>query len=280
VFSHLIVPVDPWATSTRSIPIAAQLAAAVGATVEIVTVASKFQEQISAQALDEVVAGHGPLAVDVTQHVVTDDSISKALAARYAATPGSMIVMTSHGRGRSASVLGSTTTELLAATGAPIIVVGPDVAEGTIRTDGPYLVPLDGSERADSILPVVADWSQAFGSTPWLVAVLDPDTELPPDVLPTAALSRRGDRLEREIGRPVQYDALRHHRPGPAVVEFANQQGASLIFAATHGRTGAAVLRAGSVAADIVRHAPCPVVMLRPSDLGAPDTTPEPPQAG
>lgn len=281
MFSHLIVPIDPWATSTRSIPVAAQLASAVGASVDVIAVTSSPDDRVAtADALAEIVAGHGALPVEPTQHVVVAESVSAVIAERLAATPGAMIVMNSHGRGRSASVLGSTTTELLAATRAPIVVVGPEAGDQPARVDGAYVVPLDGSEMSESILPTVLDWGRTFGGQPWLVEVLDPSTELPTDVLPTARVSGRAHHLERDLGREVNYEALRGHRAGPTIVDFAEQYDASFIFMTTHGRTGAARLRAGSVAANVVRHAPCPVVMLRPRSLGTPDTSPEPPTPG
>lgn len=281
MFSHLIVPIDPWASSTQSIPVAAQLAAAAGASVDVVAVTGSYQDRAAtSEALADAVARHGPLAVEPTQHVVVAASVSAAIAARLADTPGAMIVMNSHGRGRSAAVLGSTATELLAATRAPIVVVGPEAGQRPARVDGSYVVPLDGSEMSETILPTVLDWASTFGGEPWLVEVLDPDNELPSDVVATAGVSRCAHDLERDLGRVVNYEALRGHRAGATIVDFAQQYDASLIFMTTHGRTGAARLRAGSVAANVVRHAPCPVVMLRPRSLGAPETSPEPPTPG
>jgi nucleotide-binding universal stress UspA family protein len=51
------------------------------------------------------------------------------------------------------------------------------------------------------------------------------------------------------------------------IVDFADRLGASLLFLTTHGRSGLDRLRLGSVAAEIVRHAACPVVMHRPPEL-------------
>ncbi|MFL6287015.1 MAG: universal stress protein [Actinomycetes bacterium] len=54
---------------------------------------------------------------------------------------------------------------------------------------------------------------------------------------------------------------------GRSITDFADETGASLIFMSTHGRTGLARLRSGSVAAEVVRHARCPVVLFRPPEL-------------
>lgn len=54
--------------------------------------------------------------------------------------------------------------------------------------------------------------------------------------------------------------------PGWTIVEAANRDPAiNLVVVGTHGRTGLARVLIGSVAEYIVRHAPCPVVVARPS---------------
>jgi len=55
-------------------------------------------------------------------------------------------------------------------------------------------------------------------------------------------------------------------RPGSAVAEiisFARRAGAELIVMGTHGRTGWRRGFIGSVAERVVRHAPCPVLVIR-----------------
>ncbi len=51
---------------------------------------------------------------------------------------------------------------------------------------------------------------------------------------------------------------------GPTVAEVARQNGIDVIIVGTHGRTGMRKFVMGSVAEDIVRHAPCPVIALGP----------------
>lgn len=283
MFSQLIVPVDPWSTSTLAIRVAADLAAAIGATVEVVAITAYPEDrEATANMLSGIVAQHGPLAVEPTRHVLVATSVAEAIAERFAMTDGALIVMNSHGRGRSASVLGSTTTELLVATGAPIVVVGPNAVDRPTRIDGAYVVPLDGSERADGILPIVADWTRAFGGEPWLVEATDGDTgRVSDDAAPADGLVSRAQRLGDELGRSIPFDTLpdgRTGRTGRTILDFAERHDASFVFMSTHGRTGMARLRAGSVAADVIRHSECPVVMFRPSELGNADTAAEIPR--
>jgi universal stress protein A len=51
--------------------------------------------------------------------------------------------------------------------------------------------------------------------------------------------------------------------PGGAIVEHARSIGAKVIVVGTHGREGVSRLLMGSVAEYVVRHAPCPVLVVR-----------------
>lgn len=55
--------------------------------------------------------------------------------------------------------------------------------------------------------------------------------------------------------------------PAQAVVERA-QRGCRMLVLGTHGRTGLSRLFFGSVAENIVRHAPCPVLTIRAEGVG------------
>lgn len=268
MFSHLIVPVDPWSDATRHIRIASDLAAAVDGSLEVLTVVDRIEDLAPASVvLQRVVDDLGALAVEPATAVVAGDSVADAVAARLDSRPGSMVIMGSHGRGRSAAVLGSTADAVLRETFGPVIVVGPNVADDAGRVDGVYVVPLDGSDRADGVIPIVNGWAVEFGGAPWLVEVLDAVSSPSGDVADSAFVARRAHAMSEAIGRQVDYEALHDPPAGRAVVAFASAHDASLIFMATHGRSGLARLRAGSVAADIVRHSTCPVVLFRPPDL-------------
>jgi hypothetical protein len=51
--------------------------------------------------------------------------------------------------------------------------------------------------------------------------------------------------------------------PAEAIIDYAGATGTSLIVMGTHGRTGLAHLLIGSVAEQVVRTAPCPVLTVR-----------------
>jgi nucleotide-binding universal stress UspA family protein len=67
-----------------------------------------------------------------------------------------------------------------------------------------------------------------------------------------------GDHCGRGIERRVEVG-----RPSEAIARVATQEGAQLVTCGTHGRTGLARALFGSIAEQIVRAAPCPVLTVR-----------------
>jgi universal stress protein A len=77
-------------------------------------------------------------------------------------------------------------------------------------------------------------------------------------------------RVREELNeiRPTNLDVpYEHHylRGAPAreIGEFAKSKGVELIVMASHGRTGLARLVVGSVAEEVTRKAPCPVLIVK-----------------
>ena len=101
---------------------------------------------------------------------------------------------------------------------------------------------------------------------PWLVEVVEPLLS-GGDVIESAYADRCARQLTADTGRDFEFDVLHDDHPAQAITGFADRTGATLIMLSTHGRTGLSRLRMGSVAADVVRHATCPVVLYRPPHL-------------
>ncbi|MBW2463167.1 MAG: universal stress protein [Deltaproteobacteria bacterium] len=83
-------------------------------------------------------------------------------------------------------------------------------------------------------------------------------------------LDRRGRRYPRHpasrgehAGARVKTAVIRSNNPADTICEFATDQGVDLILMGTTGRAGLARFLIGSVAERVVRHAPCPVMVLR-----------------
>jgi universal stress protein A len=66
----------------------------------------------------------------------------------------------------------------------------------------------------------------------------------------------------REEGRSVRTAVVIGH-PATEICRYGAGEGIDLIVLATHGRTGLKHILLGSTAEQVVRHAPCPVLILR-----------------
>ena len=202
MFQHVVVPIDDSEAAWRAVPVAARMASAVDGKLDLVTVVDRVgaveNEQRSLQVgLDRL----GSLPVDARPEVLVHDSVAQAIGDHVESLNGAIVVMSSHGHGRSASVLGSTTDDVLRATYGPVVVVGPHVAADAGELGGTYVVPLDGSPLAATVLPIVSAWSVEFGGTPWLLEVIDPGVVTPSDMQDSAYVARRARETTR-IDRP------------------------------------------------------------------------------
>ena len=62
---------------------------------------------------------------------LTTATVAEQLSSLVEATPDALVVMASHGKGRSAAIVGSVADEVLQRTFGPIMLVGPDVVSST-----------------------------------------------------------------------------------------------------------------------------------------------------
>lgn len=56
--------------------------------------------------------------------------------------------------------------------------------------------------------------------------------------------------------------------PDDNIVQEAEKEGMDMVVLSTHGRTGLSHILVGSVTERVVRHAPCPVLSIRPKGTG------------
>lgn len=147
------------------------------------------------------------------------------------------------------------------------------------------LIALDGSELAESILPYVEPLAERFGARLIVVratlspatvvaaeaplgvdpaggAMIDPTPILEADREDSAAyLSGLAQRLTR-AGHAVDQE-LPEGPAAEAILELAQSRSIDLIAMTTHGRGGLGRVVFGSVADAVLRHAPCPMLVVR-----------------
>jgi nucleotide-binding universal stress UspA family protein len=134
-----------------------------------------------------------------------------------------------------------------------------------------------GSERAFPHAAALAHWHDAELH---VVNVREGGTDVRRDMAEQFPLSTGtlGNLLNDADppSRPVDLDALALQQeqidapsPGEAIVAYAEDHDVDLIVAGTHGRRGLQRMLIGSVAEEVIRTAPCPVLTVRAGDTPA-----------
>jgi nucleotide-binding universal stress UspA family protein len=162
---------------------------------------------------------------------------------------------------------GSVAEDVIRHAEIPVLVCRP----GAVAADwSRIMVALDGSERAEEILKDAGRLAQEQDATLDVVRVAMPLVtasglgEVPlvlPGDDPLPYLRGVRDRLEAE-GVRVRAVGL-EGRAAAQLLNYATENRVGLLCLTTHGRNGVARLLLGSVAEEVLRHAPCPVLLRR-----------------
>jgi universal stress protein A len=137
------------------------------------------------------------------------------------------------------------------------------------------LVPIDFSECSRKALQYAVPMARQFGSRLLLVHVMPVHyfvgSEFGPVDVPVPEQELREnsaralDKLSRdEIGSEVPVTTrVCRGQPVQEIVSVAREERVDLILLSTHGHTGLKHVLLGSVAENVVRYAPCPVLVVR-----------------
>jgi nucleotide-binding universal stress UspA family protein len=138
------------------------------------------------------------------------------------------------------------------------------------------LVPLDGSKRAERILPHVENLAMHSHATLILIQVVEP----PPLIVgPEGDITLHQQDMERLTSNAEDYiaatrgklqekgiETLTRVAHGPvveAIITAAEREGADLIAIASHGRSGLSQVFYGSVAAGVLHRIDRPLLVIR-----------------
>lgn len=139
------------------------------------------------------------------------------------------------------------------------------------------LIPLDGSVLAEQALHQIPHVAAKDAQVTLIQVVHSPMPIVAPEMavpLPTGGLEEVRDEVLAYLNSEAAGLAADQVRIGVDVIEgddvaagivgYAKDHGIDLIVVSTHGRGGLSRLVFGSVAESVVRHAPCPVLVMRP----------------
>jgi len=139
------------------------------------------------------------------------------------------------------------------------------------------VVPLDGSQLAEQVLPYVIEIASLTGAKVALMTSITPVTLWEPSRLFKAEKEEdvATDYLEEQrlLLAERGIDASIHvhlGRPASRIVKFAADQGADLIAMTSHGRSGIARFWLGSIATGVLHQSHLPLLLVHSTkDLGA-----------
>ena len=295
MFQAILVPLDGSETAEQALPAARALAERRELPVQLLACiadgaatsnAVMEETELARQYLEGVAKRHFPASIRVSSHVAHGDDAVRHIREAAAATPGTVVVMTTHGRGGLGRfLLGSVTERMLENLACPLLVVhaqAPGATPPAFVVER-VIVPVDGSELAEQALVPGRDLATAFGTKLLLVEVLGADVGFYLDQPGFGGAAR--DSAEALEARAHDYLAALAERlgaTGTASIETQVLHGSAaatlldhlagsstqLVVMTSHGRgtLGRAVL--GSVAARLVRHGAGPVLVM-PTGTGS-----------
>jgi nucleotide-binding universal stress UspA family protein len=204
-----------------------------------------------------------------------------------------LILMATHGRsGIRRWVMGSVADKVLQASQVPVWLVRAGIPEEIVYDKWPrrtVLVPLDGSELAEAVLPHAEALAKQRGAElvevvllrvcepPVMPAYYPPNAPMMPEEyirLESAGCKAVAEQylagIEKRLknaGLRVQSEVLAGE-PAEKIIDYANTHPFNLIVMSTHARSGLSRWTYGSVAAKVLQGVSSPIFLVRPHHLG------------
>ena len=293
----ILVTLDGSQTAEAVLPYARLLASRLSVPVELVTVIdlaelvrnvsaaqSLFLDQLAEEETRSRREYLESIAVSFSQgqascRILKGNSES-AIIELAAHDPSALIAMATHGRsGLNRWLLGSVAEKVLRGSSNPLLLVRASVATPA-TTDAPIksiLVPLDGSELAETVLPAVADLAKKLAvgvvlfqayNIPYgfydvgggftidlnrLLAQTETDVQ--------QYLEEKSDMLKKAGVCDVTI-ASRQGYGADEIIKFAGTSADRLIAICSHGRSGVRRWALGSVTETVVRHGNNPMLIF------------------
>lgn len=288
---RILLPTDFSKTARRALSFAAHLADRHGATLHILHVRSPRDEggeredpetptsqaelaecvRRAAEGLGDPTAtgGHD---LEMIRESVEAVSVQDAVVDYAAQHDVDLIVMgTARRSGIRTLFPQSTASAVVRHAPCPVMTVldDRDIVPGPIDN---IFVPFDFSEPATEAVRYAEGLAEIYGSTITLVHVVQElmvpmEYEVDVPAVERADVRARAETALRDVADNGHQALVTTGHPARRVVELASDRHADLIVIATHGRTGLQRVLLGSVAEQIIRRAPCPVVTVKATRL-------------
>jgi nucleotide-binding universal stress UspA family protein len=262
MFETLMVPVDETAESERALPVAAAIAMATGARIDLITIddpntdrwaMTRYHERLWDQ-LPPGVIGSGTVTL-------TEEPVATELARCYGQRPTSLLVLATRAPGAVRELLsgGSVGDEVVQATSRPVLLVGPAWTEtAAASTTTAAVAALDGTELDAATAETAVNWSLAVQCPLTVVRVLASGEAA--DV--EAATDQLWERAAAARGRGTHATSLLLHSPdaGEAILQELRHR-TGVVVVGTHRRGAVGRLAHGSTGFWLVHRSPLPVLI-------------------
>ena len=290
MYRRMLVPLDGSELSEVVFPYARELAGGLGLDVILLHVHSpvergtrhvyrayiKYQTEVMKRRLAKVVKKIGVSAEGKTRSVqgVVVEGYPAEEILRYAEKKEiDFILMATHGySGVKRWALGSVAEKVLHISKVPIWLVRASVPEQTTTdtwSSRTILVPLDGSELAEGVLPhaeIIAKQRGAELIEIVLLRVIESDYYFRNVPVTKEEVSQYLDKIERRLkhnGLKVRSQILEGD-PAEQIISYASKNPANLIVMSSHARSGIGRWFYGSITATVLHRASSPVFLVRP----------------
>lgn len=264
--TRFIVPLDGSPFSEKALPTAHWAAQAHDADIQLTQVVADDEGAEDAiRYLDSAGRRHGATAWNTVEH----RDVAEALTEATAGSPGSMICLATHGRDRSAALLGSVAASFLHHSAQQALLTGPH-ARPVESSTAPVAVAVDGSPRDDGLVAVGLGWAIRMRRPLLIVTVAEPAPQFhdeqtvqrahgpakPEDYV--ATLASRAETPEVAIETHTIYHPI-SVRDGlvPAL-----DQGAALVVLGSHPRHRIPQMVLGNHAARVVHDSAIPALVV------------------
>lgn len=302
MYKKILVPLDGSKTAEHALPLARAFARALQVPVELLAVVdiAEVARRVTAdqssmlrtlvddttRQLERYLQGVAKnFPAGAVHHSVQAGGAAEVIVESAAADSETLIAMATHGRsGLDRWLLGSVAEKVLRATSNPLLLIraaeqAPLWERATLKR---VIVPLDGSELSERILPFVETLAKNLGLDVILFGVYGGPVSpraTGDGFYNTAQIEAflAGLRAETVEYLAVKVEEMKHRgfskvstvaREGLSadeIIAAARESPDTLIAMCTHGRSGVKRWMLGSVTETVVRHSGAPVLVVRPS---------------
>jgi nucleotide-binding universal stress UspA family protein len=297
MYRRILVPLDGSKLAEGILPTVTRFAGGLKARVELLSVVEEdivaaIANPMEGRYLDQVgssaqtvardyltsIAGQLKLPKEQVKCTAKVASVPEAIVEEAAKERDTVIAMSTHGRsGVGRWILGSVADKVLHGTHTPLLLYRPRQDGGERGELTTVVVPLDGSDMAEVILPHVEELAKALDLRVHLVRVTSTMTEYyagegfytyPVDLITElendakAYLEKKAQELK---SRGVRNVTTQHLRGAPAlqIVDLVKEMRGSFVAICSHGRSGVGRWVLGSVADRVVTNAGAPALIVR-----------------